>query len=227
MRSDNESDVPGQDSDDITGHPSDSDSEYSGEINLAGTQVTDTWSEYGDTISPPQEGYFRVMCCNTGPLGSNPDTDTKMEEIRNLLENHHPNVMLMQEHGVNFRFAGVKGQWKQRLGWGEKINATTTKTIAVYNENDKVRSNFQWGGTSIISQGETTKWAAGSGKDPSGLGRWCWVRFQGTNGSFCRFVTLTAQYHTKGPKEGRKVPTRSRRSIYNPKMIQDVPDKPC
>ena len=116
MRTAQESGVLGQDPDDLHGHPSDSESDDSSiGTPQPGEAVNDTWSEFGDTIGPPQEGYFRVMCCNTGKIGVNPETDTKMEEIRSLLEDHHPNVLLMQEHGLNFRCAGVNGQWKQRL----------------------------------------------------------------------------------------------------------------
>ena len=50
-----ESGVPGQDPDDLLGHPSDSDSDGSSTDDpQPGEAVFDTWSEFGDTIGPPK-----------------------------------------------------------------------------------------------------------------------------------------------------------------------------
>jgi hypothetical protein len=47
------------------------------------------------------------------------------------------------------------------------------------------RKVLQPGGVGLISTEEVTHRITGTGKDPAGLGRWCWTRFQGKNGSFC------------------------------------------
>ena len=144
--------------------------------------------EYGHSIGPLANGSFRGMSVNVGGLAKKADDCTRAELLINLLKDHGPDALAIQEHGINFRNAGVKGQWKSRIGWNVHLNGRNTKTTAAYNENDRTSSIQQWGGTAIIAQGDTAKWAAGAGRDPSGLGRWSWTRYRRQQNTFLRFV---------------------------------------
>jgi exonuclease III len=48
----------------------------------------------------------------------------------------------------------------------------------------------QWGGTAVLSLGDVCRYAKGAGEDPTGLGRWCWARFQGQDGITLRCVSV-------------------------------------
>jgi exonuclease III len=130
------------------------------------------------------------MSCNVGGLKVNHLEDTKMDAIKSLLYFYAPDTLGLQEIGLNFKHLGPSSQWKERLGWNTTLDGHTTKTINAYNVHYHIQNPTMYGGTALISQGDSTQWASGSGKDPSGLGRWTWVKFKGSHDSTFRIVTF-------------------------------------
>ena len=143
---------------------------------------------FGDVIGPKSEQVFRGVSCQLGGLPVDP-CDPMHEELVQAMRLYDMDIVALQEIGINFNYTGVNGQWKNRLGWNTQLDGHRTKTINAYNSNDLNKATQQYGGTAIVARGDTTFWAAGSGKDPTHLGRWCWTRYQGANNSFLRIVS--------------------------------------
>eukprot|EP00978_Attheya_sp_CCMP212_P005014 scaffold11078_cov48-Attheya_sp.AAC.2 len=71
-----------------------------------------------------------------------------------------------------------------------------------YNTNKhKDKDILQYGGVGIVAVDESVNRARKSGKDPSGLGRWIWMRFQGQQGHMTRVISFYRPCHAAN-KEG-------------------------
>ena len=99
-------------------------------------------------------------------------------------------MIAIQETGINFTHAGIQGQWKSRLGWNHLLDPHYSKTVNAWNVHSHHQQIHQYGGTAILALGPTTFYAAGAGKDPSGLGRWCWTRYRGADNTHFRIVSF-------------------------------------
>ena len=65
-----------------------------------------------------------------------------------------------------------------------------------YNNTEHDRTGLlQFGGVGLIAINEAVNRARKGGKDPTGLGRWVWMRFQGSNGHMTRVVSLYRPCH--------------------------------
>jgi exonuclease III len=150
---------------------------------------------YGDFIGPQlptiqkSPNTFRGVSCQLGGLLSDP-THPKHKDLVDAILRHNPDVIALQEIGINFSYAGSNGDWKSRLGWNTRLNGHTTRTINAWNSNDHHKQTQQWGGTAVITRGETSFHYSGCGRDPSNLGRWCWTRYQGKNNCFLCVISF-------------------------------------
>ena len=147
------------------------------------TPVVFQQNTFGDKINKKRPQVFRGVSCQLGNLPTHPQ-DPKHQALIKAISHYQADVTAIQEIGINFSYAGVEGQWKKRIGWNHWIDGNHTKTVTAWNTNSRTKATRQWGGTAIIASGDTTTYAAGSGIDPSNLGRWCWTRYRGTEGCF-------------------------------------------
>jgi hypothetical protein len=157
--------------------------------NSNGLGVNNETTYYGDFIGRKQSKVFRGVCCQLGGLGKDPN-GPKHEALTKAMARFDVDVIALQEVGINFRYTGIKGGLKQRLGWNREIDGQSTKIVNAWNTNSRKRSVSQVGGTAIISQGETSHYTAGMGKDPTNLGRWCWSRYQGAGNTHLRVISF-------------------------------------
>ena len=63
------------------------------------------------------------------------------------------------------------------------------RTAVGYNRNDKEGGKRQWGGTAMMTVGETAAKVWQVGSDRHGLGRWTWQRLRGKGGASIRIAT--------------------------------------
>ena len=153
------------------------------------TPVLYTRNIFGDKIHPKRPQVFRGVSCQLGNLPTHPK-DPKHEALAHAISHYQADVTAMQEVGINFSRAGVEGQWKKRMGWNHWWDGNHTKTITAWNKHSTQINTRLWGGTAILATGPTTAYAAGSGVDPSNLGRWCWTRYRGSEGCFLRVYSF-------------------------------------
>ena len=101
----------------------------------------------------------------------------KHKDFVNAATRYQMDVLAIQEVGINFTYSGVNGQWKTRLGWNSLLDSHKAKTVNAWNSQSHQRKLQQYGGTTILALGRTAFYAAGSGRDPTNLGRWCWTHY--------------------------------------------------
>ncbi len=91
---------------------------------------------------------------------------SKAIDIKDELE---ADGLLYSEHRLNLGHKNSKNNFKQMFQW-----EVACKAIAVHNVHHGV-SRVQEGGTGMVAFGDTTGYISKVGKDPYGLGRWCWT----------------------------------------------------
>jgi len=148
-----------------------------------------TRKTFGDWLGPKQSRVFRGISCQLGGLPIN-RSDPAYQQLLERLFEYQVDVAAMQEIGINFSKCPVAHQWKDRLMWNTIINPSKAKTIVAWNKTDLSNSVAQYGGTAILALTKTSHYAAGSGSDPTNLGRWCWTRYRGSRDVYFRIVSF-------------------------------------
>ena len=120
-------------------------------------------------------------------------------------------VLFQNVHGINIAMSDEKQKglfecWKQEKigiallaemnlnwshvkpgqGWYDRVRRFATRghySRTAHNQHQLIPSPsaFQWGGCSATLLNETSHCSRSSGVDPSGLGRWSWVKLRGTD----------------------------------------------
>jgi hypothetical protein len=89
-------------------------------------------------------------------------------------------TMLMAEINTFWSWVPVEHQWHKRNAGQLRNNKKTTLS---YNRRDtQVRGQQQFGGVAVTSIRACIHRDLTTGKDPSGLARWSWHRYQGKGG---------------------------------------------
>jgi len=151
---------------------------------------------FGDPLGPKPPNSFRGISCQLGGLPVNP-TNSKYDDLLSFILSAEPDVTAMQEIGINFSNCGSEDQWKQRIHWDRILDSHKAKTIVAWNRHDHNHEKHQYGGTAILALGKTSFYAAGSGQDPTQLGRWCWTRYRGSNNTTLRIVSFYRPHNSQ------------------------------
>ena len=128
--------------------------------------------EYGDKMQQKKENTFRIMLHNINRLPINGDS-TKSYKLISTIANKQIDVALMTEVGLFWKVINNKDRWYERIGeafW-------STKHEFAYNTTEPARTDpVQWGGVGIMAVSDASHRVVSQGSDPSGLGRWAWLR---------------------------------------------------
>ncbi len=148
----------------------------------------------GDDPLTKEEHSFRI-CCNqvdNMPVRCRNDKFEQSTHKWDLwvsgIQKYAIDLCGMQELGI--RHEAVKNKYNIYKIVPKRFDKTPTRVHTAYNRHDVKRSRRQWGGTALVGIGPTTKWCNGKGEDPTGLGRWCWTRYQGQGGMYLRVVSV-------------------------------------
>ena len=98
--------------------------------------------------------------------------EAKEHEFLNILRQYRINLAFMQELGLNWSALGDSQQWRKRVEY--ELDSTETRTRCSHNSRSNISEWRQWGGTGMLAHGLISHFAAGSGGDKTGLGRWTW-----------------------------------------------------
>ena len=114
--------------------------------------------------------------------------DLKWDNLCNMMEHYQITIAMLQECGINWNCLPRDQQLLSILR--EKFKFRQCKTRTAHNRQEGVGEKSQWGGTAVLFLGDVCRYAKGVGEDPTGLGRWCWARFQGQDGVTLRCVSV-------------------------------------
>ena len=149
-------------------------------------------SYHGDFPRSPGENVHRTICLNPNRLPATTDV-TKYNELFSAMRAYKPGTLLLQETGINWdntpsdhRLGNVARNYLSR----NTDDPQACLAATAHNIHSGSHHRTQWGGTAIISYGKICQFSMGMGKDPSGLGRWVWVRYRGKNNVALRAVSV-------------------------------------
>ena len=155
-------------------------------LHVEEVEVDESDDQWGDRM----EGYLkdelnlRIGAINCGGLpGCN--RDPKNESIKQTLLGLDLDICGLSEVNQHWRKVDHYNQLRERtLGWWRNMNIRSA-----YNIHEIPELTSQAGGVSQWTMNATATRTYGSGVDSSGLGRWVWVRYRGSNGIMLQVYT--------------------------------------
>ena len=155
--------------------------------NQKGTN-TSAYSEseefFGDKISIKDEETLRISFININGIPAK-NEDYKNMKIYEAIQENQIDILGMTEINRNWNMVEEESKWRERtFGWWESSNTTMG-----FNVNDSIASNYQPGGTMLISIDRPAHRIIETGRDETGLGRWVWQKYRGKQEITLRVVT--------------------------------------
>ena len=158
---------------------------------FGGNQTKADVEIYGDKLQTKEDNTFRVVSQNVQTLPADARSE-RSRRVVNTIVSTEADVFLMNE--VKLYWPKVEKQNK----WFERVIGRFRAHRALFGcnttEHDKTGLQ-QFGGVGLIATDEAVNRARNGGKDPTGLGRWVWMRFQGRNGHMTRVVSIYRPCH--------------------------------
>jgi exonuclease III len=149
------------------------------------TDEIDEETYFGDTMTGNNGSCIRFGSINLNNMLQTSEGDERLfrEIYRRGIQ-----ALALQEVGCNWSIMGRHQALQQRLN--DTFGPYDTRAIVRHNVHDLTGTSRQWGGTGIILKGKIKHYNKGSGGDPTGLGRWTWIRLQGKGGVVFRYVSI-------------------------------------
>ena len=127
---------------------------------------------------------IRITFININGLPQDKD-NVKNRQIYNTLQKTQTDIIGFTETNLRWHKLPQRDQWRERTqGMWE-----SSHTSIGYNFKDSGTSKFQPGGTMTLSIGKASHRVVDKGQDPTGLGRWSWTRYRGTENIATRIIT--------------------------------------
>jgi hypothetical protein len=108
----------------------------------------------------------------------------KLSKAINIKDELKADVLSYSEHSLNLWHKDNKNNFKQMFQ-----QEVECKAIAAHNVHHGV-SRVQEGDTGMVAFGDTTGYISKVGKDPYGLGQWCWTLHGGSEGPCARVIVV-------------------------------------
>jgi hypothetical protein len=137
---------------------------------------------WGDTLQETTtEGGFRLAFLNPDGLPV-PMNGAKYQELSEFIDRHSIDALGISEHNLNITHLPSFQSWAERRRKFPPHYAMITS-----NQHTAARQPFLPGGTAVMAFHSLLPRAYQRGDDPSGLGRWSWLRIRGKDMQ-CRIV---------------------------------------
>ena len=152
---------------------------------------------FGDPSTDKNDNVLRISFQNISSLPS-----TKMHykngQLLNFVKKRGIDVYLMAEIGLHWPSVPQDQGWEERLFGHFRI---MPKGIMACNTTEPQLSGpLQYGGTGTLVTDDAAHQAKKHGKDPTGLGRWCWSLLEGKRGIKVRLISAYPPCTSQGHK---------------------------
>jgi len=119
-----------------------------------------------------QKGTIRLILQNVDGIPTHEDGDIKLDCLHQFTTANKVDIIALTELNMAWDKLPYQAQlpYKTR-GWWEVYHWSVS-----HNKNDQHGESFQPGGTAIAVLNEWAHCTTRPGDDPSGLGRWSWIR---------------------------------------------------
>ena len=158
---------------------------YQSHFTETGGVIYNDAEAFGDKMT---KKYPCTIRCGMQNINMLPESSRhyKSRQLINLIREGEYDVFLMNEVGLCWNKLDPSDQWSERT----RGLPDSTAIFAHNALETQVTDKLQYGGVGIVATGEVKHRITERGKDPSGLGRWAWIRMTGKEGHNVRFVTV-------------------------------------
>jgi hypothetical protein len=139
---------------------------------------------FGDKSLKKLSFTFRVGMQNINMLPASAHHYKSRQLVNHIREGEY-DIFFMNEVGLYWNKLDACDQWAERV---TSLNDST----AVFANNTtelELSETLQYGGVGMVATGETKHRILSRGKDPTGMGRWVWMRMEGKANLRVRLVT--------------------------------------
>jgi exonuclease III len=147
---------------------------------------------FGDAMGRADGEHIRIGSINLNNTLQNEEGD---ERLFREIQARDIQILCMQEVGCNWKNMGRTQRFQHRIN--QTFGPHETRSTFQHNVHDLTGSKRQWGGTGILSKGKIKHYTKETGGDPTGLGRWTWVRLHGKDGMILRYVSIYCPCESK------------------------------
>jgi hypothetical protein len=146
------------------------------QINLHGKNIDlQDVEEFGDIMAKKPCHVLRLMFFNINRLPIKKNS-TKSKKLISFIANKQIDIAMLAEIGLHWKNVPSHDKWFERI----REAFQSTKYSIAYNINEeKTTDTVQFGGVVTMAVEDESKRVAALGIDPSGLGRWSWLKLSG------------------------------------------------
>ena len=149
---------------------------------------------FADPMKSKQPNTIRIALQNIQLLPEN-SRHYKSRQLIQHIAQAELDALLMNEVGLNWRVVSADNQWVERTTG--KLQGS--KAVFAHNTTEpKITDTIQYGGVGIVATQELAHRIISTGKDPTNLGRWTWIRIQGKEGHTVRIATAYRPWESPG-----------------------------
>ncbi len=130
---------------------------------------------HGTPPNTKQDRIFRILCENANGLNNRITGNHKLSKAIDIKDELDADGLLHSKHRLNLKHKDNKNNFKQMFQ-----QEVACQAVASHNVHHGM-ARVQEGGTGMVAFGDTTGYISKIGKDPYGLGRWCWILYSGSN----------------------------------------------
>ena len=149
---------------------------------------------FGDSLLEKEDSTIRIVSQNINCIGVSTHNNPKQEQIKSWLIENAVDIIGWQETGVSFHMVSKNRRLPERM----KDPRWTKQRTSSYNNTHERVSRFQYGGTAVMTVDEAAHRVKTTGGDPTGLGRWSWILFEGKHKHLVRVISAYVPCKTAG-----------------------------
>ena len=151
---------------------------------MSGEFVSDRISQrFGDNRKK-RKGVIRLGCQNVNGIPENMKT-TKSKKMIHSVKDWNLDVWACSEIKIRWDKIDSRHQWAERTTGFKNRN-----WLFAHNRHENGRDKFLPGGVGIMAVNEMRGRIVEKGKDPSGIGRWTWMKLAGRSEKVLRVVSF-------------------------------------
>ena len=151
---------------------------------------------FGDHITVKPKNTIRIASQNVNCIGISNYNNYKLEEAKSWLLQNEIDIVGWQEVGIAFHILPKYERLAERI---KDIRWKKIRSITSNNKHESVNKT-QYGGTAVMSFDEAAHRVKKTGSDPTGLGRWSWMLFEGKNNYTTRIISAYVPCKTMNDK---------------------------
>ena len=154
---------------------------------------------HGDKLHTKPEKCTRIFSVqfNTFPINNTDEEKAKRIMLEALLRTSDADIMISQEDNVSWNLITAERRPKERCRqWFESLQVNSAFNT---NEENPERKAHLRGGVSVWSMNDATHRIVTTGVDNTGLGRWCYTKYQGRAGVSTRVYSIYRPCKSEGP----------------------------